>query len=203
MYIVQYSVHAVFNVLVSTVRIVVVGSIYKWQECGCSSEYTSNQLVTWAPRYILFYSKVYSTVYITVYSVLYSLVFSTLLVCWVYTLRHMIHRTTFWLDKHQIEQHWAEHSKLIIKFKPHKTQRTLVGSLGGPNKNQMTYTQSFRSTRGCVLRPVCKIGYIYMSQKDKDGYYVGKCHFFQLWSLNTPKIDPIKSKKKSSALFYL
>ena len=75
---VQYSVYALFSILVSTVKTVVVGSIYKWQEGGCSSEFTSNQLVTWAPRYILFYSRVYSTVYITVYSVLYSLVYSTL-----------------------------------------------------------------------------------------------------------------------------
>ena len=38
----------------------------------------------------------------------------------------------------------------------------MVGSLGGPNKNQITYTQSFRSTRGFVSGPVCKIGYIYI-----------------------------------------
>ena len=49
------------------------------QERGRSSLFKSDQLVTWTPRYSLFYIKLYSTVYRTVYSELYNLVFGTYL----------------------------------------------------------------------------------------------------------------------------
>ena len=55
----------------------VLGTIYKGQEKGCSSLFKSDRLVTWTPKYSLFYNTVYSTVYRTVNSELYNLVFST------------------------------------------------------------------------------------------------------------------------------
>ena len=47
----------------------------------------------------------------------------------------------------------------------------------------------------------------HISQKEEDGYYAEECHFFLL-STSEPnytnlKTDPIKSKKKCSALFCL
>ena len=43
-----------------------------------------------------------------------------------------------------------------------------------------------------------------MGQKDQDGYYAGKCHFFQCRSLNRPIQKQAQSKVKTcSALFYL
>ena len=41
----------------------VLGTIYKGQEKGCSSLFKSDWLVTWTPKYSLFYNTVYSTVY--------------------------------------------------------------------------------------------------------------------------------------------
>ena len=59
-YIIQYSVTLVLD------------TIYRGQERGCSLVYKSGQPVTWMSRYSLFYSYVYGTAHRTVSSAIYN-----------------------------------------------------------------------------------------------------------------------------------
>ena len=66
---------AMYTTLFSTVKTIVLCTIYKGHARVGSSVFKSDQPVAWT--FSPFYSTVYSLVYRTVYSRLYSLVFST------------------------------------------------------------------------------------------------------------------------------
>ena len=46
--------------------------------------------------------------------------------------------------------------------------------------------------------------YIYMGQKDQDGYYAEQCNFFsRLWTLNTPIYKQARSKEKNVVHYFV